>query len=153
MRTKALITFLSLALSTAVAAQTGPARSSNGARERQLVRLVRGLVDAQRNYDQRTLRQLTAPDYVEISPRGEIDPREKMLSFYSERPKDPGPDISTDFESVRAYGDMGLVVATMNMTAPDGKGGTTNRALRASMVARCARQGCKLVLAQYTPVR
>lgn len=153
MRIKALITLFSLTLSTAVGAQAGPAHSSSSAHERQLMRLVQGLVEAQRNYDQRTLRQLTAPDYVEISPRGEIDVREKMLSFYAERPDVPAPVISTRFESFRTYGSVSVIVATMNMTMSDGKGGATQHMLRASMIARCAGAACKLVLAQYTPVR
>lgn len=152
MRHTALLLALSLVLCFGATGRP-LAAAPNAPREKQLRALVQGLIDAQRSYDQRRLRQLTANDYVEVSPRGEVDPREKMISFYAERPSAASPEIVVRFESVHTFGDIGVIVATMDMTLPDGKGGTRPTSLRASMVARCAGATCKLVLAQYTPVR
>lgn len=44
--------------------------------------LVRKLFDAQSRHDVPTLRSLTAEQFVEISPLGDVDPRDMMLSFY-----------------------------------------------------------------------
>jgi hypothetical protein len=54
--------------------------------------LVRRFTAAQSGFDAATLKTLTADNYIEISPLGEVDPREKMLSFYGKKDK-PRPEI------------------------------------------------------------
>lgn len=44
--------------------------------------LVRQMLDAQVGYDAVTLDKIYAADYVEISPVGEYDSREKAIGFY-----------------------------------------------------------------------
>ena len=44
--------------------------------------LVRKFTDAQVQRDAAALRALTSEQYIEVSPVGELDPREKMLGFY-----------------------------------------------------------------------
>ncbi len=41
--------------------------------------LLTAFVEAQRTFDVRQLDDVLAPDYVEISPAGEVDPRDKVL--------------------------------------------------------------------------
>ena len=47
-----------------------------------LKQLVGQLVDAQTKYDAAALDRLFTADYIEISPLGEFDPRNKVLGFY-----------------------------------------------------------------------
>ncbi|MDQ1523675.1 MAG: hypothetical protein QOE47_1599, partial [Pyrinomonadaceae bacterium] len=51
--------------------------------EDEILNLVRQLAAAQKDYDAAKLDEILAPDYVEISPAGEVDPRAKVLSFYA----------------------------------------------------------------------
>ena len=45
--------------------------------------MLQALVVAQETFDATQLDQLLAPDYIEISPLGEVDPRAKVLGFYA----------------------------------------------------------------------
>lgn len=46
-------------------------------------------------YDVERLEQLLAPDYLEVSPLGEVDLREKVLSFYRVPESQRGPTPSS----------------------------------------------------------
>ncbi|MGO4892481.1 nuclear transport factor 2 family protein [Flavobacterium sp. W21_SRS_FM6] len=52
--------------------------------------LVSKLVTAQRHFDNQALAELLHPDYVEISPAGEVDHRDKVLGFYDQSNKVKG---------------------------------------------------------------
>jgi hypothetical protein len=138
------------ATSAQAAPADAPAVAPRGAAQVALARLVNEHVAAQRNFDQAKLRQITADEYIEVSPRGELDPQAKMLSFYAERPSAPVPEMKVTFRSIQRYADVGLVVATLTMQGPRN---TPPRAMQVTYTARCSRSACKLLSAQYTPVR
>jgi hypothetical protein len=146
--TGALIT--ACAAATIAVAAPGDAVTPRNAAELRLTRLVEQHIEAQRDYDQQKLRDLTAEEYLEVSPRGELDPRAKMLSFYAVRPETPSPKISTTFRFIQQYGQVGVVVATLTMHAPDN---SPARSMQGTYTARCVGAVCKLLSAQYTPVR
>lgn len=106
--------------------------------------LVDAFLTAQRTFDQPALARLTAPDYVEISPLGEVDPRDKMLGFYAPDKKHAAADITVSERTVRTSGDTALVTAKLSF----GPG-----ALRVVYVARQREAGWQLVSAQFTPIR
>jgi len=56
--------------------------------EEEINTLLRQFAEAQKNYDARVLDEILAPDYVEISPLGEVDPRAKVLGFYAPENKE-----------------------------------------------------------------
>src|ERR1044072_444020 len=56
--------------------------------------LVRQMTDAQAAYDAATLDKIFTADYIEISPVGEFDPREKVLGFYKPEMKPPAYKMS-----------------------------------------------------------
>ena len=56
---------------------------SSGKDDTALKNVARQLLDAQIGYDAKKLDSLFTPDYIEISPLGEFDPRAKVLSFYA----------------------------------------------------------------------
>ena len=80
--------------------------------------------EAVRVYDPVALDRLFHPDYVEVSPVGEVDSRERTLSFYKvpEGKKPTSPDsISFDELSVRMPAkDVALAVYRLTMTFKNG---------------------------------
>ncbi|HJV91261.1 MAG TPA: nuclear transport factor 2 family protein [Holophagaceae bacterium] len=118
-----------------------------------LVDLARRHTEAQRVHDQATLTRTTAEAFVEVSPVGDVDSREKMLSFYGPDASAPAPEIALEEPAVRVFGDTGLVIAKMAITmkAPDGR--PVSRAMRVTFVARRMEGSWKLVSTQYTGIR
>lgn len=129
---------IAVALSSAVPAIAAPAADKDPAA------VVDAFVAAQGAFDQATLAQLTAPDYVEISPLGEVDPRDKMLGFYAPDKKQPYPPITASERDVRVTGDLALVTSRLAFG---------ERALRAVFVLRRDAGKWLLVSAQFTPIR
>lgn len=118
----------------------------------ELVALVNRHVEAQRNFDQAALREITADNYIEISPLGEVDSRDKMLSFYDVDKRRAAPAIQVDEPSVRTFDHSAIVIARLSYTiGADGQ--TRNVAMRASYVARQLDGKWQLVSSQYTPIR
>lgn len=114
--------------------------------------LVQRFTAAQSGFDAATLKTLTADNYIEISPLGEVDPREKMLSFYGKKDDKPRPEIGVDEMSTRVLGDSAVTIGRVFYSMNAG-GQTRTFSLRSVFVA--AKQGgsWKLVSAQYTPIR
>ena len=112
------------------------------------------LIEAQRTFDLRQLDEILAPDYVEISPRGEVDPRDKVMSFYTPDKKiaDP-PTAALDEISTRVYGETAVTIArvTFQMKAPDGT--ASARSMRCVFVTRIIDRKWKVASAQFTPIR
>jgi len=105
--------------------------------------LVDAYITAQRTFDQTTLASITAPDFVEISPIGEVDPRAKMLSYYPPGGKQ-GPELTFTERDVRRKGDMAIITGRLAFA---------ERGMRAVYVARHDARGWALVSVQYTPIR
>src|SRR6187455_2888570 len=70
--------------------------------------LVKQMTDAQAGFDAAALDKILTADYIEISPVGEFDPREKVLGFYKPELKPPAGKMSATTEatefSIRNYG-------------------------------------------------
>lgn len=117
---------------------------------------VQSLIAAQTAFDQKELEAILAPDYVEVSPRGEVDDRAKVIGFYSPEAKAKSGtapivvDISE--ETVRNYGTfaIAMIKLTYTMKMPDGR--SAARILRGSYVLRSIKGSWKLSSAQYTPM-
>jgi ketosteroid isomerase-like protein len=117
-----------------------------------LVELVQRHAEAQRDFDQATLKAVTAENYVEVSPAGEVDSREKMLSFYAPEQKRASPQLTVTEPMVRLLGDTAVVLAKLNYTM-GAEGQARTFAMRASYVAQLKDGKWKLVSAQYTGIR
>jgi len=117
-----------------------------------LVELVQRHAEAQRDFDQATLKTVTADNYVEVSPAGEMDSREKMLSFYAPEQKRPSPQLQVTEPMVRVLGDTAVVLAKLTYTM-GAEGQARSFAMRASYVAQLKEGKWKLVSAQYTGIR
>jgi len=120
--------------------------------EQSVSELVQRFATAQGTFDRATLEALTAENYIEISPIGEIDPRAKMLSFYVKHDANPLPAITVDEITPRVLGNTAIVLAKVSYAMTAG-GQTRTSALRSSFVAQQQDGAWKLVSAQYTPIR
>ena len=125
--------------------------------EEEVLGLVRQLAAAQKNYDAAKLDEILAPDYVEISPAGEVDPRAKVLGFYAPEKKSArqGEMLSYELDEItsRIYGDTAIVVARLPFTMKTPDGQTMSRALRCTFVCRKTHGKWRIASAQYTGIR
>ena len=119
--------------------------------------LVKKMTDAQQNYNAAALDKIFTSDYIEISPVGEFDTREKVLGFYKPELKPPADKMSatteaTDF-SIRNYDKFAIVIVRLNYTiTSDGKP-LPPRSIRATLVCRKEKGEWKISSAQYTGIR
>ncbi|HMT06797.1 MAG TPA: nuclear transport factor 2 family protein [Pyrinomonadaceae bacterium] len=122
----------------------------------QIKRTVQRLVAAQTAFDQNELEAILAPDFVEISPRGEVDDRAKVIAFYSPEAKAKSGTapivVDVSEETVRNHGTFAIatIKLTYTMKLPDGQ--SAARVLRGSYVVRYLNGSWKLSSAQYTPM-
>ncbi len=119
---------------------------------------VKQMTDAQANFQPDALDKILAADYIEISPLGEFDPRDKVLGFYKPEMKPPADKMSvkteaTDF-SIRSYdGKFAVVIAQLNYSiTSDGKL-LPPRAMRVTYVCRKEKGAWKIASVQYTGIR
>jgi uncharacterized protein (TIGR02246 family) len=125
--------------------------------EEEINTLLRRFTEAQKNYDAAKLDEVLAPDYVEISPAGEVDPRAKVLGFYApEKKAERGGELTSyalDEINTRIYGDTAIVVARLPFTMKTPDGQSMSRALRCTFVCRKTRGSWRIASAQYTGIR
>ena len=119
----------------------------------ELTSLIRQMATYQVTFDPAGLDKIFTSDYIEISPAGELDPREKVLGFYKAENK-PGagaiPAIDVSEISIRNYGRFAIVIAkltyTVSATIPP-------RSIRATFVCRREKGTWKIASSQYTGIR
>lgn len=148
MRLTALIAF---ALISSVAS---PAHAQQSA-EPQVVAVVQSLVAAQENFDVPRMEQVLAPDYIEISPVGEVDPRAKVLGFYAPDKKPAAgtvPHLVLDELNTRIAGDTAVTIARVRFTPP-GAAQPAGAGMRVVFVLRASGGQWRVVSSQYTPIR
>lgn len=125
--------------------------------EEEINTLLRRFTAAQKNYDAGVLDEILAPDYVEISPAGEVDPRAKVLGFYAPEKKSArqGELVSYELDEItsRIYGDTAIIVARLPFTLKTPDGQSVSRALRCMFVCRKTRGKWRIASAQYTSIR
>ena len=91
------------------------------------IALVQAFSDARNHFDAKALDALLAPDYVEVSPRGEIDRRQAALGFYAADKATPVPPMTLTTQDVRRFGDTAIVIGSVGFTLP-GAGGKRSAA-------------------------
>ncbi|HMS42026.1 MAG TPA: nuclear transport factor 2 family protein [Pyrinomonadaceae bacterium] len=92
---------------------------SQNAKNEELIAIIKKAAEAQENYDPMTLDKLYASDYIEISPKGEIDEREKAIGFYKvddvEKAKSRTPRYILDDFKVRNYGKYAMIISRFSI--------------------------------------
>lgn len=115
--------------------------------------LVKRFTEAQQKMDVPTLQALTAENYVEVSPLGEVDTRERMLTFYVKKDeKQALPALTVEDSTARLLGDTAVVIAKVSYASVV-EGQNRTFSLRTTFVAEKRNGVWKLVSAQYTPIR
>jgi uncharacterized protein (TIGR02246 family) len=117
--------------------------------------VVRRFIEAQKNYDAASMAKVLAPDYVEISPIGAVDPRDQVLGFYTPEEKAKAGDVTEyrlDDVKTRVYGATAVVIARLPFTMATA-GRTTTSAFRCTFVLVKKSGKWLLVSSQYTTIR
>lgn len=123
----------------------------------ELKALVERMAAVQMAFDVKGLDAILTKDYIEISPLGEFDTRDKVLGFYKPEMKPPDGKVSgkVDFGeySIRVNGKAAIVIVkeTYSVTV-DGKAAPP-RSLRIMLVCRQEKGVWKIASAQYTGIR
>jgi len=165
-RSAGLASALSVALAVSSAAmaqqpagqsQTKSSGSSASAAEAEaskaLIRTVEAFTKAQQSFDAARLALLTTPDYLEISPLGAVDSRERMLAVYAPEKKIAAPELAMSDVTVRRFGIAAVLIARIAYSVqPPGQPARTVE-LRASFVAHRASGDWKIASAHYTGIR
>ena len=84
-----------------------------------LIAITKRAAAAQESYDTATLEQIYASDYIEISPKGEIDVRDKAIGFYKvedvEAARAKTPKYMLDEFQVRSYKDHAIIISRFSI--------------------------------------
>lgn len=140
MRSSSLLALLApIALAAPASAQTAPVSSAADA---PILAAANAFNDARMRYDAKALDALLTPDYIEVSPRGEIDRRAQVLGFYTPDKAGPVPPMTPGPQEVRRYGDMAIVIGTIDImlpAPPPGPGAAPGPATNAAPIKRSVR--------------
>ena len=117
-----------------------------------LSQLLDRFAKAQQTFDVATLAELTTENYIEVSPRGEVAPRDKMLSFYAPQHTVDAPTMSIEEKQVRVFGETGVILAKLTYTMKGMDNQVHTFALQGTFVASKTSSGWKLVSSSFTPV-
>ncbi len=146
--------FTAFIISLAIGASDLHAQSKD---DEALKALVNQMTTAQTEYDAKTLDSILTADYVEISPLGEFDPREKVLGFYNAEAKAAAAGVTVIVEaaehSIRNYGKFAVVIARLNYKMTAAGKELPPRSIRATDVMKNVKDVWKLASAQYTGIR
>jgi uncharacterized protein (TIGR02246 family) len=135
---------------------TAQTKAVLNADEKNLTALIKQAIDAQASFDAAALDRIYASDYVEISPVGEVDLRDKAIGFY--KLQDPKGIMKTtsaaDEFSVRNYGNFAIIIARIIFSQTGNE--MPARALasfRATYVCRKEKGKWKISSVQVTGIR
>jgi len=123
--------------------------------EQEVITIAKQAAAAQENYDTAALEKLYASDYIEISPKGEIDERAKAIGFYQvgdvEKAKAKTPKYILDEFKVRHYGKYAMIISRFSFGT---KNDTSKPPFPVGLVLYALRKekgGWKIYSAQFTP--
>jgi len=109
---------------------------------------VQHYVQAESAFDLDALKAVLDPQFIEISPLGQVDDHATVLSFYAPEKKVAGPPVQLAQALMHDHGDTAVVSARLSYEM---QGHAMTLTLGA--VARKTPRGWLLLSAQYTPVR
>jgi ketosteroid isomerase-like protein len=113
---------------------------------------VQAFSDARVRFDAAKLGQLITSDYVEVSPRGELDRRAAVLAFYAADKASAVPAMVFSTQDVRRYGDTAIVLGTIEYTVSATNGATVKRSVRVTYVERLVGGRWLMASTQFTGI-
>ncbi|NGZ84638.1 nuclear transport factor 2 family protein [Duganella aceris] len=142
---KLLLIMVVAVASAAVQAEESPQQA--------LLQLVQSYSDAQIGFEPQKIDAVVTRDFIEVSPAGEVDPREKVLGFYepSRKKGDPQRFIASE-PVVRVFGNAASVIVNLTGSATV-NGEKRSFSFRAGYLAVKEGGQWKLASAQYTGIR
>ncbi|CAN7473012.1 nuclear transport factor 2 family protein [Duganella sp. LjRoot269] len=138
-------------LFAAIAIASFPLHAEETAQQ-QLLKLVQAYTEAQRDFEPSKIDAIVTRDFYEISPVGEVDPREKVLGFYLPANKREAPTMEVSEPAIHTYGGTGTILVKLSGTMTMGAE-KRSFAFRAGYVAVNEGGKWKLASAQYTGIR
>ena len=115
------------------------------------------LVGAQTSYDVKTQDKLLTGDYFEVSPLGEIDTRDKVLSFYSPDAKAAAAgsaQVTTSEHSIRIYDKFAIAIVRLDYVMSANGKTLPPRSIRVTFaLSRTEKSSWRIASAQYTGIR
>lgn len=143
---RSILPSFALAIALAAPVCATPVRDDAAA----MNRLLDAFLAAQRAYDPVALARLIEPDYVEVSPKGEVDAHDRFLDFYAPAKKVDGPAIDSSARDLRIHGDGAIAIVTLRFALP---GRPEPAEVRATYIARRTGGVWRIAGAQFTGVR
>ncbi len=142
-----------LLLSALLAAAILPARAEEVPQQATLLQLVQSYANAQIDFAPAKIDAIVTRDFIEVSPAGEVDTREKVLGFYepSKKKGDPQRFVASE-PVVRVFGNAASVVVMLTGSATV-NGEKRSFSFRAGYLAVKDGGQWKLASAQYTGIR
>lgn len=121
----------------------------------EVISVAKKAVEAQESYDPATLEKIYASDYIEISPKGEIDVREKAIGFYKvddvEKAKSKTPRYILDEFKIRHYGKYAIVISRFSVGSKTDSQQKPNAVGLVIYALRKEKGEWKIYSAQFTP--
>jgi len=139
-------------LLAAIALASVQLHAQEAAPQQQLLKLVQTYTEAQRDFEPSKIDAIVTRDFYEVSPIGEVDPREKVLGFYLPANKRETPTMEVTEPSIQVFGNTGTILVKLSGTATV-NAEKRNFAFRAGYVAVNEGGKWKLASAQYTGIR
>ncbi len=152
MKITVFVFHLVLILGTSLAIAQSPNKDEQAVKAR-----IKQVTDAQLAYDAAALDKIFASDYIEISPLGEFDPRDKVLGFYTPETKAAASKLSASLDitdySIRSYDKFAIVIARFNFAMVNDLKPLPPRSMRVTFVLRKEKGAWMIASAQYTGIR
>jgi uncharacterized protein (TIGR02246 family) len=130
---------------------------NNSKNETVLKSLVDKMIAAQSTFDAKALDSIFTPDYIEISPLGEFDPRAKVLGFYTpEAKKALGSTtytVKAVDHSIRIFNKFAVVIVQQDIEMSVDNKPQPTRSMRTTFVCRKEGGEWKIASTQYTGIR
>jgi ketosteroid isomerase-like protein len=142
-----LIAILSLLTLPAFGAGTAPK-----VEDIQIIQLIQKFTAARSQFDAETLKQLTADQYIEVSPTGEYLSRKEVLAAYAPEHKGSVPEMKSLDWIVHLSGDTGVVISDSTYDSKAAGGDARHVSLRVIYVVQRYSGGWRFLSAQFTPI-
>lgn len=142
-----LIAIILFVMAGGAMAQSGSEAEVNG--------LLQKMTDAQTNFKSEELDKILSSDYIEISPIGEFDTREKVLGFYKPEAagKAPKPKVTISEQKTRVYKNFAVSIAKITYIIEVNGKEMPPINMRITYVTRKEKGAWKICSVQYTGIR
>jgi hypothetical protein len=118
-----------------------------------VIELIQKFDSAKVSFDPETLSKVLADIYVEVSPTGEIIPRQQFLALYIPQHKtSSNPNLSSHRWNVKTIKDTAEVLSQVEYDIKTSENTTEHVMLRVLYVAHLYGDDWKLISVQYTPI-